>query len=577
MAHLITGYKGEEHIQSADQGSFNASFFGTGQYVMEAGNQMEASIIDNNTVRIVDGDILMKGRHIRIAPNTFEDLSIDTGTAGRNRNDLIVMRYEKNNGSGIELASLVVIKGTETEGTPTDPSYTNGDILAGALVNDMPLYRVKIEGVVLTEVEQLFSTLTSFGALAEKYEQEFIEACNSHLDSLNILDTKEEILANTQTNQLAGALAVKEIANSKQDASTAITTSNIANQSVNYATSAGKATQDQSGNNIKATYGNSLAVSGTTLQLKNKNGAVLSEVNTQDTTYSAATQSANGLMSSADKTKLDGIASGATKNTVTNNLTSTSTTNALSANMGKTLNDNKFDKTGGTITGSVTINDIYGSLDTNCAVHINRGATITGITTIKNGNIRFSDANNTLLGAIENNPNQNLKIMASNEANQYLTYGVRESMWSLFPNADSTRLGTPQKKWGQIYSTSATINTSDKNFKKDITSLDDEQTKEFVMKLNPVSYKFKDGESGRTHTGLIAQEVEETLYDIGLSEKDFAGLCKDKKVVDDKETDEYLYGLRYEEFISPLIKMVQLQQKEIEDLKVRIETLEKGK
>lgn len=95
------------------------------------------------------------------------------------------------------------------------------------------------------------------------------------------------------------------------------------------------------------------------------------------------------------------------------------------------------------------------------------------------------------------------------------------------------------------------------------------------MKLNPVSYKFKDGESGRTHTGLIAQEVEETLYDIGLSEKDFAGLCKDKKVVDDKETDEYLYGLRYEEFISPLIKMVQMQQKEIEELKERIEKLEK--
>lgn len=575
MAHLITGYKGEEHIQSADQGSFNASFFGTGQYVMEAGNQMEASIIDNNTVRIVDGDILMKGRHIRIAPNTFEDLSIDTGTAGRNRNDLIVMRYEKNNGSGIELASLVVIKGTETEGTPTDPSYTNGDILAGALVNDMPLYRVKLEGVVLTEVEQLFSTLTSFGALAEKYEQEFIEACNSHLDSLNILDTKEEILANTQTNQLAGALAVKEIANSKQDADTAITTSNIANQSVNYATSAGKATQDQSGNNIKATYGNSLAVSGTTLQLKNKNGAVLSEVNTQDTTYSAATQSANGLMSSADKTKLDGIASGATKNTVTNNLTSTSTTNALSANQGRLLangsarDSTKLPLTGGNVTGETVFSsgikvfpelEVDGQHDSSFDI---------------NPTITFK-CNGWTDGFISKVENQLLTI-ATNGEGFAAHLGVRNSMWGFFPSKDSVRLGTPSYKWNQIYSTSGTINTSDRNLKKDIESLDDKQTKEFVMKLNPVSYKFKDGESGRTHTGLIAQEVEETLYDIGLSEKDFAGLCKDKKVVDDKETDEYLYGLRYEEFISPLIKMVQLQQKEIEDLKVRIETLEKGK
>ena len=39
------------------------------------------------------------------------------------------------------------------------------------------------------------------------------------------------------------------------------------------------------------------------------------------------------------KTKLDGIATGATKNTVENSLTSTSTSNALSAAQGKTLND----------------------------------------------------------------------------------------------------------------------------------------------------------------------------------------------------------------------------------------------
>lgn len=45
----------------------------------------------------------------------------------------------------------------------------------------------------------------------------------------------------------------------------------------------------------------------------------------QDTTYSAATQSANGLMSAADKSKLDGIASGATKITVDSALSSSST------------------------------------------------------------------------------------------------------------------------------------------------------------------------------------------------------------------------------------------------------------
>lgn len=45
----------------------------------------------------------------------------------------------------------------------------------------------------------------------------------------------------------------------------------------------------------------------------------------QDTTYSAATTSAAGLMSAADKTKLEGIAAGANKTTVDSALSSTST------------------------------------------------------------------------------------------------------------------------------------------------------------------------------------------------------------------------------------------------------------
>lgn len=46
----------------------------------------------------------------------------------------------------------------------------------------------------------------------------------------------------------------------------------------------------------------------------------------------------------AYKTKIDGIATGATKNTVENSLTSTSTSNALSAYQGKVLNE-KFSAT----------------------------------------------------------------------------------------------------------------------------------------------------------------------------------------------------------------------------------------
>ena len=58
-----------------------------------------------------------------------------------------------------------------------------------------------------------------------------------------------------------------------------------------------------------------------------------------NTTYSAATQSAQGLMSAADKKKLDGITAGANmlKSDIVNNCTSTNTDKPLAANQGKVL------------------------------------------------------------------------------------------------------------------------------------------------------------------------------------------------------------------------------------------------
>lgn len=63
-------------------------------------------------------------------------------------------------------------------------------------------------------------------------------------------------------------------------------------------------------------YVASISVSGRTVTYKNKNGANMGSITTQDTTYGLASQSSNGLMSATDKTKLDGIESGAQKNTV---------------------------------------------------------------------------------------------------------------------------------------------------------------------------------------------------------------------------------------------------------------------
>lgn len=183
MFHLITGYAGYEHIQSADDGAFNAALVGGGQYVMEMGNKFAASIIDNNTVRLLDGDGMMFGRYFRIEPNSYEDITITTGTAGLNRIDLICATYKKNEDDGTETVYPEVIKGKEAS-TATMPNYTTGNILNGAVFNQMPLYKCEIEGVVLKRVVPLLETIPTFVGMAEKAKQELEQKVNQSYDNL---------------------------------------------------------------------------------------------------------------------------------------------------------------------------------------------------------------------------------------------------------------------------------------------------------------------------------------------------------------------------------------------------------
>lgn len=210
MMHLVTGYAGYEHIKAEDDGDFNASFFGEGQFVMEVGKKFEASILNNNTVRVFDGNGMMYGRHFRLARNTYEDVTIATGTAGKNRCDLICVEYAKDESEGTEQAYLRVIKGAEADGNAALPTYTDGNLLNGAVINQMPLYKVNIKGVVLDSIEPLFALIPTYKALAEKYVAQF-ETAISDLKTNNILDSLEEVEANTQGNQIAGALALKEL------------------------------------------------------------------------------------------------------------------------------------------------------------------------------------------------------------------------------------------------------------------------------------------------------------------------------------------------------------------------------
>lgn len=151
-------------------------------------------------------------------------------------------------------------------------------------------------------------------------------------------------------------------------------------------------------------------------------------------------------------------------------------------------------------------------------------------------------------------------------------------------------LGHKNHKWGDIYSTNSTIQTSDRNLKEHIESLTDKHL-QFLLLLQPASFLLKDGTSGRTHIGFIAQDVEEAMNNVGISDLDFAGFIKYKKTktvikedgteIEEEILDEdgnfiYEYALRYGEFISLITYGVQNLYKEVDTLKNEIKEIKEA-
>lgn len=162
---LVDGFADGPHITEKQIGLANQGTYGPDDYVLETGRQAEAQILTNNSIRIFDAVYVIQGRRDVIAANDYTDVSIDNGAQGMNRNDIIVRRYEKDEGSEIESTSYAVIKGTPSSGTAADPDITEGDIRSGATLHEMKLYRVKLEGLNIVAVEPLFKALMNMSTL----------------------------------------------------------------------------------------------------------------------------------------------------------------------------------------------------------------------------------------------------------------------------------------------------------------------------------------------------------------------------------------------------------------------------
>lgn len=150
-------------------------------------------------------------------------------------------------------------------------------------------------------------------------------------------------------------------------------------------------------------------------------------------------------------------------------------------------------------------------------------------------------------------------IQLDSGGNVYITSAYRTRLQL---DDDAAKIGPT------VWATDGTvIYSSDKNVKNSI-EYDLSRYRQFLLDLKPCRFKYNEGQSGRYHIGMIAQDMEQSLADNGIAASEFSGWCKMPIRDENHNITGYTYGIRYDSLI-PLNTLM------IQELVKRVEALEK--
>lgn len=152
--NLVTGYKGKDHVTAEQWSDFNRGIFGAAA-ILPVGNKMEVAIQTANQITVKDGVAVFDGRQVYIGYGESENISITSGTQSRKRYDIVVVKYTREEETGIENVAFQVVTGTPTSGTPADPTYQDTDIRTGVFTSQKPFCRVRLNGTAIEGIDML--------------------------------------------------------------------------------------------------------------------------------------------------------------------------------------------------------------------------------------------------------------------------------------------------------------------------------------------------------------------------------------------------------------------------------------
>ena len=157
---IVDGMTGTKHISSDDLSALNIATIGKANCVLEYGDNFKLTMASANNATLGTGVGMVSGK--RFWNQAATSLTVQSGTQGQKRNDLVVARYAKTS-AGIESITPVVIKGTPSTGTAADPATTS---------NDLKLWRIPLNGISVGTPVRLFDLVASLATLRDSVSSE---------------------------------------------------------------------------------------------------------------------------------------------------------------------------------------------------------------------------------------------------------------------------------------------------------------------------------------------------------------------------------------------------------------------
>lgn len=144
------------HIYAEDDAQIYRSLIGSSGITL-ADNQLACTIVNDNTVRLASGLYSMQGYMLAVQSGTSQDLTVDSGSAGAYRHDLIVADFVRGGGNDADQYEFKIVKGANATSAAAalDPAITQDDLTQGGSHRQEIVYRLIINGTEIAEAQKV--------------------------------------------------------------------------------------------------------------------------------------------------------------------------------------------------------------------------------------------------------------------------------------------------------------------------------------------------------------------------------------------------------------------------------------